>query len=188
MEKISYDEVISGYKKSLQALKKIDEETYNVFMANIQKFSKQDILKFFECLEQDANKSGSIVGARGVLSVSKKEAYGRHAVHFSETRIFYDKAFNLHIQVFNSGISSNCCHDYSLLPLLENVEAYSDGAGTVFFEKSTNNVLNKNTKLYYGIKKVKNGLEIFVQDLYNNQIKEEQVKTMPSGEECGLIK
>lgn len=188
MEKMDAETLLQGLKKSLQLLKKVDEETYNAFIRNIEKFSRNEILSFFDNMEQDVISGEQFLGARALMVETKKQSIKNKPINYAETKMFYDNAFKIYIQSFRKGISGDCYHEYCLSPLIEKVENYKVGGGTVFFEKTTTNVLDKNKKLYYGIKKSNNGFELFVQDIYSNVSAKHNTKKIPDGNDCEFIK
>lgn len=173
----TYAQVLDGYKKSIESLKKLDNETYQNFQKLFKTFNKIAVEDFFKTLEIDINSPKRIPNSKSSISVS----FINEEQEVVKVTMYYGMSCDIKIE--ESIKNENTIYNkYTLCPLMKNIENYIEGQGEIFFKKTS--IFNgEHSKLYYAIIKNENELELIIQDPCHNIKNSIKQKEMPTGKE-----
>ena len=180
----NYDKLIEGYKKSLEALYRLDLDAYNSLKSVLGKFSNEQIKTFFQRIHDDMVSQRRLSSENGSLSYSERDDF-RHKV----ISLYYDRGLNLNLEIRNTSVDSKYAYEVTLYPIMQDIANFSEGEGICFYEKTSNNEKYYNFREFYCLVKNKNGeQELCIQDVYTNITKTKTLTSKLTGQTESLVK
>lgn len=178
----NYEEVVAGYKKSLQALKEISEKEYRKFCSLFDCFDKNDLNAFFENLRIDITNTHSVTNSQSVIEFKEKTQNSQKTI-----TLYYGTSLDLKIEVYAVSKNKKDYRKYTLCPLVANIDNFANGAGTVFY-KETKIINGEHSKNYYAISKEENGYNLFIQTAKGQISCSKNILKLPSENGFEMVK